>query len=940
MEKQSHLLWDRKQFMVLLFFLFEVGIHAQEKAIIDAILYESERNTDAKIVQVDSLIRILETGKKDSLEYIYHDYAYWLYNRTSIQNVIDTEKKALALANSKAISDSILLQRIHRDLGYYYDENNQIFKSIQASNDAILINPNAERTVPILYLALGHSYFKTRDYFKAIKYFEIAADLISKIDSDKKDTFLHEAYQNIILICLDIGSSKYLKKGRQYGKKTTMLLRNNDLISDTDRKNMILNKWQGDLYNEEIKYKLLDNRNNIEKLVNVSSKYYSEALKLAIKTNDTTEIISNYVGLSGLYNLFDKEKSIRYAKNILPYNIKNDDFIYYQVYNNISVTQSLHKKYSESLKNKHKALEYLIGQDFQDISKTETAIPYDISDEQVLKLIETLPQLAQIYQEYYTTKKDTAFLEKSLTYFKIADRLVNKLKINSNDFNSRLFWRKLTADIYGKAIRVSYLKEDYESAFYFMEKNKALLLLEDISDAAFKRSIQIPISIKQKEIAMHKNIVAIDRLLKENEKQTPKRDSLKQQRIQLNIELARLGDSLGIRDLKIDPPSILPLKTIQNYLNDDQVLVEYHISNDDGYSIYTNNDRGYALFVTNKEIKFFEIDNLDYLKEQVTTLINSFRSPFQTQHHIDQFNHLSNAVYDQLFPSEEIKQLIKNKMLTIAPDGFLSLLPFEALSVVEDKTSYLIYNTEINYIYSNSFVKAIEKPTSSGKIENLAVAPINFEDDNLNALDHSIEEINSIKKYYSSSSLLKNEASKENFLKALDSPLNGIIHIASHANAENRKTPWIALNDEKITLEELYLTENDASLVVLSGCNTSVGEQEVGEGVMSLARGFFYSGAQSVVSSLWSIDDRSTSEIINSFYKNLSQGQTKSTALHNAKLKYLANHKLSETSPYYWASLVLLGKNDTLIPAKPPIGLYLVALLFLIGGIYFLIKRK
>ena len=81
---------------------------------------------------------------------------------------------------------------------------------------------------------------------------------------------------------------------------------------------------------------------------------------------------------------------------------------------------------------------------------------------------------------------------------------------------------------------------------------------------------------------------------------------------------------------------------------------------------------------------------------------------------------------------------------------------------------------------------------------------------------------------------------------------------------------------------------------------------------MSLARGFFYSGAQSVVATLWNIDDQSTTEIMTQFYKNLREGSSKSRALHLAKLSYLENHSLSEISPHYWASFVLLGENDTI----------------------------
>ena len=113
-------------------------------------------------------------------------------------------------------------------------------------------------------------------------------------------------------------------------------------------------------------------------------------------------------------------------------------------------------------------------------------------------------------------------------------------------------------------------------------------------------------------------------------------------------------------------------------------------------------------------------------------------------------------------------------------------------------------------------------------------------------------------------------------------------------------------------LHELYTLKNQADLAVLSACKTAQGEIAVGEGIMSLARGFFYSGANSVIPSLWNVNDKSTSTIMTSFYKNLKNGKTKSEALREAKLDYITTHTLSEASPYYWSSFILIGDSGSL----------------------------
>ena len=142
-------------------------------------------------------------------------------------------------------------------------------------------------------------------------------------------------------------------------------------------------------------------------------------------------------------------------------------------------------------------------------------------------------------------------------------------------------------------------------------------------------------------------------------------------------------------------------------------------------------------------------------------------------------------------------------------------------------------------------------------------------------------------------------------------------------------------------LDELFLHKSNASLVVLSACNTTLGKEEVGEGIMSLARGFFYSGTQSVISSLWNVDDTSTPFIMNAFYQNLANGETKSVALRKAKLDYLNTHSLSEVSPHYWASFILLGKDNVLPGNAVHWELYLSGLfLFLVLFFLFALLKK
>ncbi len=101
-------------------------------------------------------------------------------------------------------------------------------------------------------------------------------------------------------------------------------------------------------------------------------------------------------------------------------------------------------------------------------------------------------------------------------------------------------------------------------------------------------------------------------------------------------------------------------------------------------------------------------------------------------------------------------------------------------------------------------------------------------------------------------------------------------------------------------------------LVVLSACETSRGKLSKGEGIMSLARGFAFSGCQSMVTTLWPVNHSATAQIMESFYQNLNLGSDKSKALHDAKISYINSEKTDQNSayPYYWSAYSLVGNTD------------------------------
>ena len=94
--------------------------------------------------------------------------------------------------------------------------------------------------------------------------------------------------------------------------------------------------------------------------------------------------------------------------------------------------------------------------------------------------------------------------------------------------------------------------------------------------------------------------------------------------------------------------------------------------------------------------------------------------------------------------------------------------------------------------------------------------------------------------------------------------------------------------------------------VVLSACETGLGKEKRGEGVMGLTRAFMYAGAPTVGVSLWSVADKSTADLMTDFYRRLLAGESSTSgALRAAQLSMIETKKYS--APFYWAPFVLVG---------------------------------
>lgn len=169
-----------------------------------------------------------------------------------------------------------------------------------------------------------------------------------------------------------------------------------------------------------------------------------------------------------------------------------------------------------------------------------------------------------------------------------------------------------------------------------------------------------------------------------------------------------------------------------------------------------------------------------------------------------------------------------------------------------------------------------------------------------------------------------------------------IVHFATHGfyNSEHPELSGIVLamvkpDGSKINgfmpLQDIYQLDLSAQLVVVSACDTALGKDIKGEGLVSLTRGFMYAGSKSVVTSLWKVDDRATATLMKTFYElMLRDGMTPAAALRSAKQRIRGER--AWRAPFFWAGFVLQGeyKERIVVGSDRPSRMYLVAAVTLV----------
>ncbi|HET9228601.1 MAG TPA: CHAT domain-containing tetratricopeptide repeat protein, partial [Thermoanaerobaculia bacterium] len=376
-------------------------------------------------------------------------------------------------------------------------------------------------------------------------------------------------------------------------------------------------------------------------------------------------------------------------------------------------------------------------------------------------------------------------------------------------------------------------------------------------------------------------------------------------------------------------PAPLSPERIQALLDPRTALLEYTVGKDSSF----------LFVVTGDLVTGFRLPPAAELAGLVETLRSTLEDPGRK--HRSRYVETAYQLYDILLaPAREV--LRDKPHLIISPDGPLLLLSFEALLTSPESEGagyaglpYLIREKSVTYVPSASVLAELRAPNAVPAAATglfLGFADPAYQRTSLadllapQRLAYSRNELLEISSLFPPAqvrSYFDRDASEEN-VKANPDLRNAFwLHFAVHGFVDEVRPEYsglvLSLDDDLrenglLQVYEIFNLDISADLVVLSACDTALGKNVRGEGLLGVSRAFLYAGAASVAVSLWQVADESTAELMVRFYRHLIETGDKAQALRLSKLELIQEGRYDR--PYYWAPFILIGRpgSDVTLP--------------------------
>lgn len=338
----------------------------------------------------------------------------------------------------------------------------------------------------------------------------------------------------------------------------------------------------------------------------------------------------------------------------------------------------------------------------------------------------------------------------------------------------------------------------------------------------------------------------------------------------------------------------ISITKIQNKLSNKELFLDFFIV--DG--IYSN------ILITKDSVWLHELPQpfLQNVRKMNSSILNFDFKEFASN---------ANNIYNHIFKNTSLSKMDR---LIICSVGDVNTLPFEALLISDKnvisndyrKLDYLINHVEIEYCLSPLFFRN-SKTTNNPKFEIDAFAPFN-KSLNLSQLPFSEKLAGQLSSLYGGKSYIGEKATLNNFLNSSAT----ILHLSSHGLIDKEQSYFSALvmSDTTLLLNQVYEDKLRPKLVVLNTCNSSLGKYYIGDGIDGFVRAFHATGVANTLTNSWEVDDKMSNQLLNHFYKSLSEGNSTIKALQLAKIEVIKSATNSNlASPYYWAGHQVIGNE-------------------------------
>jgi CHAT domain-containing protein len=522
--------------------------------------------------------------------------------------------------------------------------------------------------------------------------------------------------------------------------------------------------------------------------------------------------------------------------------------------------------------------------------------------------------------------KELGDQEKAVADFQEAIRLIEHLRtqVATSEWESQQYFQSRT-DPYYEMIQSLVLQDKTMEALNYAELYKSRVLLDVLGNGKINVTKDMTPQEKEQEQSLRSSLVSLNSQLlsaKSNlnvdlKKVTDLENKLQKARLNLDsfrTNLYAVHPRLNIHRGQLNAQSF---EKAVEVVNKKSILFEYVVAEEQS-----------ILFVVsrkNEDIPIVRMYTIHVSRDRLSQLVQRFRKQLAEQD--PGFRALSKQLYRMLIKPAEAEFTRNTDSIIVVPDRDLWELPFQAL--LDSQNRYLLQKGAVSYAQSMTVLHEMInlQPNQSSSTTLLAFANPQIasetsdrlksfrSEETFYPLPEAERNVKSLATLYGSKNSLTVtgiNATEEVFKKEA----NGfdVIHIAAHGFISDSDPMYSHLILAKGSKKEDGLLEPwevldmnlNASLIVLSACETARGKVSSGEGMIGFTWAFFVAGTPSTIVSQWKVDAVSTTQLMNEFHLNWRRnGMTKAESLRRAALKVMATQEFSH--PFSWAGFVLIG---------------------------------